>query len=101
MYSRISIKGDFTENTPYIDVVYNPSDDSRDEMVKVFAEKLEYTSCWAHLVWQPGTDNNGRFNFRAYPIAPHQLEDQIKQMQEASRVWKEHCNSSIPTEQIK
>jgi len=100
MDSRISIKGDFVENTPYIDVVYNPSDDSRDEMVKAFTEKLEHTSSWAHLVWQTPTEQNGRFNFRIYPVGPHQLEHHIKQMQETLRVWKEYCNRSFPTEKI-
>lgn len=103
MDSRISIKGDFVENTPYIDVVYNPSEDSRDEMVKAFAEKLEHTSGWAHLMWQweVSAKSANSFNFRIYPIPPHKLEHHINQMQETLRVWKEHCNQSIPTETIK
>lgn len=96
MDSRISIKGDFIANTPFVDVVYNPSDDARDEMVKVFAEKLEYTSCWARVDWLPSNNKNGRFNFRIVPISPSQFTEQIKQMEEANRVFK----SQYPAEPL-
>lgn len=97
MDSRISIKGDFVENTPYIDVVYNPSDDSRDEMVKAFTEKLEHTSAWAHIEWQTPTDSNGRMNFRIVPIPPHKLEHNISQMQETLRIHNEFLKKNFPT----
>jgi predicted HicB family RNase H-like nuclease len=89
MDSRISIKADFVSNTPYIDVVYNPSDDSRDEMVKAFAEKLEHTSAWCWIDWQP-QNQSGRFNFRVYPLTPEQLQMHIDRMTEALRVYKAH-----------
>lgn len=90
MDSRISIKGDFVSNTPFIDVVYSPSDDSRDEMVKAFAEKLEYTSQWCWLDWQPENSGNGRFNFRVYPLTPEGFQLHIDRMTEALRVYKMH-----------
>jgi len=90
MDSRISIKGDFVSNTPFIDVVYNPSDDARDGMVRDFAAKLDYTSAWCWLDWQPSTGENGRFNFRVYPLTPEQLQLHIDRMTEALRVYKAH-----------
>jgi hypothetical protein len=101
MDSRISIKGDFVENTPYIDVVYSPSDDSRDEMVKAFTEKLEHTSAWCWIEWQAPTESNGRMNFRIYPIPPHKLEFNIERMQETLRVHKAYCEAHFPPEPIK
>jgi len=99
MDSRISIKGDFVSNTPFIDVVYNPSDDARDEMVRAFASKLDYTSCWAYLDWQPQNSDNGRFNFRIYPLTPDQLQSHIERMQEALRVYSEHQISKTAPKQ--
>ena len=90
MDSRISIKADFVKNTPFIDVVYNPSDDSRDEMVRDFSAKLGHTSAWCYLDWQPSTSENGRFNFRIYPINPDDLQLHIDRLQEALRIYKLH-----------
>lgn len=90
MDSRISIKGDFVSNTPFIDVVYNPSDDSRDEMVKAFTEKLEHTSAWCWLDWQPPSAQGGNIHFRIYPLTPEQFRLHIDRMTEALRVYKAH-----------
>lgn len=90
MDSRISIKGDFVINKPFIEVTYNPSDDARDDMVRDFAAKLESTSHWALIQWQPEfTGNSGRFSFRIYPMSLGEVENEIPYMQETIKIEKQ------------
>lgn len=49
MKSRITIEVDFDQNSPYIKIVEQESDDVRDGLVKAFRQKFGYESNWARI----------------------------------------------------
>ena len=72
MESRISIKADFLNNTPVIEVQCRRSEDARDELVYAFLEKLAGRSSWCYIELNPGTDST---SFRIRPIPPDGLKN--------------------------
>lgn len=78
MKSRITIEMDFDQSIPVISVSSADSEDVRDKLVKVFREKLGYTSNWARIDFQAPTDTAVRFNI--VPITPEGMENEAKQM---------------------
>lgn len=95
MESRISIKVDFERNTPYIQIIQRQSDDTRDDLIKVFGEKLGGDSSWGRVYFE-GISAEGHQTIRIEPITPDQIESQANGMLEQARLRKEWKEKMSP-----
>lgn len=92
MQSKFVIRADFDRNTPFISLLQKHSDDTRDELVKAFTEKLLGDSSWCKIVCigdlHIGKNEEGS-HWKITPLSPDELEAEAAEMNKAAQRWKQ------------
>lgn len=98
MKSKLTIEIDFSDNnTPYIQILEDPSQDVRDQLICSFIQSLAHQSTWCKIVPHYMQDGYPK-KWIIKAITPAQIEQETVIMIEQNRLYKKYregCSSSM------
>ena len=100
MNSKITIEVDFENNNePTLQIIYRPSDDIRDKLIRAFIEKLQGTSSWCSI-FCVGSVEESSVNYASQkwtikPIPPKSMKGHGESMIEQHNMLFEQGNVDL------